>query len=70
MMRVVLQINSVVHYNQFFSTQIFRNTYYQVRESSLFNRNTHAFQLKLSVPQSNIPETSSSGASEYVHGNF
>ena len=49
------------------SIQIFRNANYQDRESSLFNRNACALQFELSVPQSNISETSNSEASEYVH---
>ena len=69
MMRMILQINNLVHYNQAHSTQIFRIAYYQDRESSLLNRNTYAPQFEPSVPQSNKSETSSSGASEYVHVN-
>ena len=42
MMRMMLQINNLVHYNEAHSTQIFRNAYYQDRESSLFNTNTYA----------------------------
>ena len=68
-MRMMLQINNLVHYNQAHSTQIFRIAYYQDRESSLLNRNTYAPQFEPSVPQSNKSETSSSGASEYVHVN-
>ena len=69
MMRMMLQINNPVHYNQDHSTQIFRNAYYQDRESSLFNTDTYALKFELSVPQSNKSETSSSRASEYVHVN-
>ena len=68
-MRMMLQVNNLVHYNQAHSTQIFRIAYYQDRESSLLNRNTYAPQFEPSVPQSNKSETSSSGASEYIHGN-
>ena len=68
MMRIMLQIINPVHFNQAHSTQIFRNVYYQDRESSLFNRNTYAPQFEPSA-QSNKSETSSSGANEYIHVN-
>ena len=69
MMRMMLQIKNPAHFNQAYSTEIFRNVYYQDRESSLFNTNTYAPQFEPSVPQSNKSETSSSRASEYVHVN-
>ena len=61
MMRMMLQINNPVHYNQAHSTQMFRNAYYQDREGNLFNRSTYAPQFEPTVPQLNESETSSSG---------
>ena len=70
LMRIMLEINSPVHYNQDHSTQIFRNAYYQHTERRLFNRNTYAppspAPFEPSEPPSNKSETSSSGASQYV----
>ena len=43
--RMILQINNLVHYNQAHSTHIFRNAYYQDRESSVFSRNNYVPQL-------------------------
>ena len=55
---MMFQINNPAHYNQAHSTHIFRNAYYLDTES----RNTHALQFEPSVPQTN-----SSGATEYGH---
>ena len=51
MMRMILQINNLVHYNQAHSTQIFRKAYYQDRESSVFRRNNYVPQFEPSAPQ-------------------
>ena len=62
-MWMMLQINNPVLYNQARLIQIFRNVYYQNKESSLFNTNTYAPQFEPSVSQSNKSESSSSWAS-------